>query len=97
MIRVDELRKEYGRVVAVDSVSFSVEAGEFVALIGHNGAGKSTTIKVLTGQLSPTAGAVSVADVDVLKLDLRQSLELLHPLAHAIPDAAAARLKPPHR
>ena len=67
MIRVDELRKEYGRVVAVDSVSFSVEAGEFVALIGHNGAGKSTTIKVLTGQLSPTAGAVSVADVDVLK------------------------------
>ena len=67
MIRVDELRKEYGRVVAVDSVSFSVEAGEFVALIGHNGAGKSTTIKVLTGQLSPTAGSVSVAQVDVLK------------------------------
>jgi len=67
MIRVDGLRKEYGRVVAVDSVSFSVEAGEFVALIGHNGAGKSTTIKVLTGQLSPTAGLVSVAGVDVLK------------------------------
>mmetsp|Transcript_29371 Transcript_29371/g.74479 ORF Transcript_29371/g.74479 Transcript_29371/m.74479 type:complete len:229 (-) Transcript_29371:244-930(-) len=38
-----------------------------------------------------------LADVDVLELDLRQSLELLHPLAHAIPDAAAARLKPPHR
>ena len=40
---------------------------------------------------------VLMADVDVLELDLRQSLELLHPLAHAIPDAAAARLKPPHR
>ena len=66
MIRIQGLRKEYGRVVAVDTVSFSVAAGEFVALIGHNGAGKSTTLKVLTGQLRPTAGTVSVADIDVL-------------------------------
>jgi ABC-2 type transport system ATP-binding protein len=66
VIRIQGLRKEYGRVVAVDTVSFSVAAGEFVALIGHNGAGKSTTLKVLTGQLRPTAGTVSVADIDVL-------------------------------
>ena len=66
MIRIEGLRKEYGRVVAVDTVSFSVAAGEFVALIGHNGAGKSTTLKVLTGQLRPTAGTVNVADIDVL-------------------------------
>ena len=66
MIAIRDLRKEYGRVVAVDSVSFSVEPGELVALIGHNGAGKSTTIKVLTGQLRPTSGAVSVAGIDVV-------------------------------
>ncbi len=66
MITIRDLRKEYGRVVAVDSVSFSVEPGELVALIGHNGAGKSTTLKVLTGQLRPTAGTVSVAGIDVV-------------------------------
>ena len=66
MITIRDLRKEYGRVVAVDSVSFSVEPGELVALIGHNGAGKSTTLKVLTGQLRPTAGTLSVAGIDVV-------------------------------
>lgn len=66
-IQIQGLRKEYGRVVAVEEVSFSVEPGELVALIGHNGAGKSTTIKVLTGQLLPTRGSVHIAGVDVLK------------------------------
>lgn len=66
-IEIQGLRKEYGRVVAVDHVSFSVQPGELVALIGHNGAGKSTTIKVLTGQLLPTQGSVHIAGVDVLK------------------------------
>ncbi|MED5374808.1 MAG: ABC transporter ATP-binding protein [Myxococcota bacterium] len=66
-ITVSGLRKEYGRVVAVHEVSFSVEPGELVALIGHNGAGKSTTIKMLTGQLLPTAGSVHLAGVDVVK------------------------------
>lgn len=66
-IEIQGLRKEYGRIVAVEEVSFSVEPGELVALIGHNGAGKSTTIKVLTGQLLPTKGSVHIAGVDVLK------------------------------
>lgn len=66
-IQIQGLRKEYGRVVAVEEVSFSVQPGELVALIGHNGAGKSTTIKVLTGQLLPTKGSVHIAGVDVLK------------------------------
>lgn len=67
MIEVRGLRKEYGRVIAVEDVSFSVQPGELVGLIGHNGAGKSTTIKVLTGQLKPTGGSATVAGVDVLK------------------------------
>jgi ABC-2 type transport system ATP-binding protein len=51
---------EYKEVVAVDDLSFSVEAGDIVAFIGPNGAGKSTTIKMLTGILFPTSGMVSV-------------------------------------
>jgi len=66
MITVQGLRKEYGRVVAVEDVSFSVRPGQLVGLIGHNGAGKSTTIKMLTGQLRPTQGSIQVGGVDVL-------------------------------
>jgi ABC-2 type transport system ATP-binding protein len=52
--------RRYGRVRAVDGVSFRIAAGEFVGFIGPNGAGKSTTIKVLTGVLEPTSGRVRV-------------------------------------
>lgn len=65
-IEVRGLRKVYGRVVAVERVDFQVQAGEFVALIGHNGAGKSTTIRALTGQIQPTEGQVFVDGVDAL-------------------------------
>src|ERR1019366_1563786 len=50
--------REYVTVRAVDEVSFSIEPGEMVGYIGANGAGKSTTIKVLTGILVPTSGHV---------------------------------------
>jgi len=65
-ISVDGLVKTYGRLRAVDGISFSVAPGEFVGLVGPNGAGKSTTIKILTGQLSATEGEVRVHDVDVV-------------------------------
>src|SRR5712692_9168869 len=50
--------REYVTVHAVDHVSFSIEPGEMVGYIGANGAGKSTTIKILTGILVPTSGRV---------------------------------------
>ncbi|TFH24240.1 MAG: ATP-binding cassette domain-containing protein [Myxococcales bacterium] len=66
MIRVSGLEKRYGAVRAVKDVSFEVGRGEIVGLLGHNGAGKSTVMKVITGYLEPSEGSVSVGGVDVV-------------------------------
>ncbi len=64
---VNGLGRDFGRVRAVDTISFSMGPGEFVGLVGPNGAGKSTTIKLLTAQLLPTRGTVTVGGVDVVE------------------------------
>ena len=66
ILHVDAIGRDFGRVRAVDSVSFSVARGQFIGLVGPNGAGKSTTIKLLTAQLLPTRGKVTVAGIDVV-------------------------------
>jgi len=66
-IRVEDLRKKYGDVVALDGVTFHVEKGEIFGLLGPNGAGKTTTIKILTGLTKPTSGRAWVAGFDVVK------------------------------
>jgi ABC-type branched-subunit amino acid transport system ATPase component len=58
MLELDGLRVAYGPVPVLHDVSLAVEAGEIVALIGANGAGKSTTLKTISGLLRPQAGAV---------------------------------------
>ncbi|MFM8345342.1 MAG: ABC transporter permease subunit [Betaproteobacteria bacterium] len=58
LLEVDQVRKEFGGLVAVNDVSFHIDAGEIVGLIGPNGAGKSTTFNLVTGVLPLTAGAV---------------------------------------
>ena len=63
-IQTRELSKRYGDVVALDSLSLTVEDGECYGFLGPNGAGKSTTINILTGQLRPDGGTARVADVD---------------------------------
>jgi ABC-2 type transport system ATP-binding protein len=60
MIKVEHLSRRYRDVVAVDDVSFEVARGEVVGLLGHNGAGKTTIMKMLTGYLEPTAGRIVV-------------------------------------
>ncbi len=64
-IEVHDLTRRFGAVQALQGVTFEVGPGEFVGLIGHNGAGKTTALRILTGQLPPTSGTVRVAGLDV--------------------------------
>ena len=66
-IVVDDLRKHYGDVRALDGVSFGVREGEVFGLLGPNGAGKSTTVRVLVTLTKPDSGIASVAGHDVLR------------------------------
>jgi len=66
-IVVDELQKHYGRVRALEGVTFAVRAGEVFGLLGPNGAGKSTTVKVLATLTQPNAGRAEVAGHDVVR------------------------------
>jgi ABC-2 type transport system ATP-binding protein len=65
MIEVEHLTRRYGALTAVDDVSFRIGGGEVVGLLGHNGAGKTTIMKMITGFLEPTAGEIRV---DALKI-----------------------------
>ncbi len=66
MIEVSHLSKRFGKHLAVDDLSFSIEKGEVIGLLGPNGAGKSTTMNILTGYLSSTEGSVSIDGIDIL-------------------------------
>ena len=60
MIQVENLTRRYGDFNAVNDVNFSIGRGEVVGLLGHNGAGKTTIMKMLTGFLEPTAGTINI-------------------------------------
>jgi len=66
MLKVEDLSKNYGDLVAVDKVSFEAGKGAVFGLLGPNGAGKSTTINCISGLLQPTSGHASVAGHDVV-------------------------------
>ena len=66
MVKVEHITKRFGRVVAVDDISFRVNRGEIVGLLGPNGAGKTTTLRLLSGFLCPTAGRITIADKSVV-------------------------------
>jgi ABC-2 type transport system ATP-binding protein len=65
MLTVDRLTKRYGGLTAIQQLSFDVRPGEVLGLLGPNGSGKSTTVKILTGLLQPTSGAVRIDGRDV--------------------------------
>ena len=65
MIEVNNISKSYNEVLAVDQVSFSINKGEVLGLLGHNGAGKTTIMKMLTGFLSPDTGTINISNMSV--------------------------------
>ncbi len=66
MIQVEHLTKKFGRIVAVDDISFKIERGEVIGFLGPNGAGKSTVMNILTGCISASDGKSMINGIDIL-------------------------------
>lgn len=79
MIQVTNLCRRYGDIVAVKGVNFTITPGQIVGLLGHNGAGKTTIMKMLTGFLEPTDGTIRIAGKDLQdhSLELRAKMGYL--------------------
>jgi ABC-2 type transport system ATP-binding protein len=67
MIQLVDVTKRYDDTTVVDSLNMQIEAGEIVGIIGHNGAGKSTTLKMIAGLVEPTLGVIRVMGRDIQK------------------------------
>ena len=67
MIKVHNLTKRYGKITALNNVSFELEDGQILGFLGPNGAGKSTTMNIITGYLSCDEGSVSIDGIDMLE------------------------------
>ena len=65
MIKIENLSKHFGELIAVEDLSIEILRGEFFAFLGPNAAGKTTTIKLLTGLLKPTGGSASICGYDI--------------------------------
>jgi len=84
MIRVENLTKYYGKRLAVDNISFNVEKGEIVGFLGPNAAGKTTTMRIITGFLAPTGGNAWVAGHNIMRHSL-EARQYIGYLPEAIP------------
>ncbi|MEM7206325.1 MAG: ATP-binding cassette domain-containing protein [Pseudomonadota bacterium] len=85
MIELKDLTKIFDGIVAVDSLSLSIEPGEVLGFLGPNGAGKSTTMKMLTGFLKPDAGSASIYGYDV-----QSDLNAIKQIIGYLPEGAPA-------
>jgi len=66
VITINNLTKEFGDIIAVNNVTLSIDKGQLFGLLGPNGSGKTTMIKMLTGQIKPTNGTAELLNIDVL-------------------------------
>ena len=76
MIEVKNVTKKYGKFVAVDDISFTINEGEIIGLLGPNGAGKSTTMNMLTGFIEQTDGEIIINGYDMLKKPKKAKKEI---------------------
>ena len=76
VIQVEHLTKYYGDFIAIEDVSFDVKRGEVVGFLGPNAAGKTTTMRILSGFMPPTEGTALVAGYDILKNSLEARREI---------------------
>jgi ABC-2 type transport system ATP-binding protein len=76
MIKVENLTKTYGNIVAIDSVSFQVDKGEILGFLGPNGAGKTTTMRLIAGYMPPNEGRVEVSGFDMLDDPIKAKNEI---------------------
>ena len=76
MIEVKNVTKKYGKVVAVDKISFTINDGEIIGLLGPNGAGKSTTMNIITGYIEPTEGTIIIDGYDISKKPKKAKKEI---------------------
>ena len=93
MIRANGLTKDYGRNRAVDDVSFQIKRGEIVGLLGPNGSGKTTIMRMLTGFFAPTSGACRIAGIEVQEapLEARRHIGYLPERVALYPDMKVER------
>ena len=64
-VTLEKIVKRYGSTVAVDDVSLNIKEGEFLTLLGPSGCGKTTTLRLISGFIQPTSGAIQYAQKDV--------------------------------
>lgn len=76
MIEVKNVTKKYGNFTAVDNITFTVKDGEVVGLLGQNGAGKSTTMNMITGFIEPTEGNIVINGFDIMKKPLKAKKQI---------------------
>ncbi len=84
MLEVRQLTRLYGDFKAVDNVSFKIKKGEIVGLLGHNGAGKTTIMKMLSGFIESNQGSIEIDDID-LQQDPKQAQQSLGYLPENLP------------
>jgi ABC-2 type transport system ATP-binding protein len=84
MLEVKQLTRRYGQFLAVDNVSFAIGKGEIVGLLGHNGAGKTTIMKMLSGYLEPDEGSIAIGGIGLAE-DAKAVQQMLGYLPESLP------------
>ena len=90
-IEVDRLTKHYGKLVAVDQISFKVKQGEMFGFLGPNGAGKTTTVRMLTGIIRADGGSASILGHKAGSLGAKQMSGVLPEMANAYTDLSGLK------